>query len=562
MSPLEALTRYWHTLRPLKPVQWYGRLWLRLYRPRPQLAAAPALRPLAGHWVTPIAGAPRLLGPSRLRLLNAVHDCARPADWNDPARDKLWLYNLHYFDDLNADDSASRTDWQRSLVKRWIAENPPGQGNGWEPYPCSLRIVNWIKWALAGQVLATAWRDSLAVQTRWLRRRLEFHLLGNHLFANAKALLFSGLFFDGEEADAWQRCALAILQRELAEQVLTDGGHFERSPMYHALMLQDVLDLLNVIRALATPDSPSAMLAPKLEAAVAPMLHWLAAMTHPDATPGLFNDTAVDLAPSLAALQQHAAQLGLALPAPPQPPLERLDASGYVRAAQGPAVLLIDVAPVGPDYLPGHAHADTLSFELSLGGRRLLVNGGTSCYGSGPRRQHERSTAAHTTVEVAGQNSSQVWSGFRVGRRARPGPLQARATAERVEVRSSHDGYRFLPGRPRHERCWTMNAKGLCVTDCVTNPALAAVARFLLAPDLDIAPDGAAAWTIGARGQTLARVTVIAGSGRVEAASCTRRFGIVESTHCLAVVLAAGRAETRWTWLCDAYSLPDRQFPA
>ncbi|MEN9780004.1 MAG: hypothetical protein RL014_1152 [Pseudomonadota bacterium] len=103
--------------------------------------------------------------------------------------------------------------------------------------------------------------------------------------------------------------------------------------------------------------------------------------------------------------------------------------SGYVRLDNGPAVALLDVAPVGPDYLPGHAHADTLSFELSVGAQRVLVNSGTSCYGSSAERLRQRGTAAHNTVVVNGQDSSEVWGGFRVARR----PLPARRGSQRTE---------------------------------------------------------------------------------------------------------------------------------
>ena len=84
-----------------------------------------------------------------------------------------------------------------------------------------------------------------------------------------------------------------------------------------------------------------------------------------------------------------------------------------------PCKLLLDVASIGPDYLPGHGHADTLSFEMSLFGKRTLVNRGISQYGI-EVRQVERGTAAHNTVVINNENSSEVWSGFRVARRARP----------------------------------------------------------------------------------------------------------------------------------------------
>ena len=97
-----------------------------------------------------------------------------------------------------------------------------------------------------------------------------------------------------------------------------------------------------------------------------------------------------------------------------------LEQTGYVRLAKEHAVALIDAAPIGPDYIPGHAHADTLSFELSIRGRRILVNGGTSTYQNNLQRHKERSTQSHNTVEVNGRNSSEVWGAFRVARRAKP----------------------------------------------------------------------------------------------------------------------------------------------
>jgi hypothetical protein len=144
------LSRYWHTLRHLRPVQIYGRLWFRLYRPRPDPRPAPTRRLASQAWAAPLLRPVSILGPARLRFLNQTHELLGPDAWNDPARDKLWLYNLHYFDDLNAVDAPARADWHRALIDRWIAENPPGRGNGWEPYPTSLRIVNWVKWVSSG----------------------------------------------------------------------------------------------------------------------------------------------------------------------------------------------------------------------------------------------------------------------------------------------------------------------------------------------------------------------------------------------------------------------------
>ena len=204
MNRLRWLARMWHTLRYLQSVQLFGRVWFRLYRPRPDARAAPPMRSAVGLW-RPCRRAASLMAPMRLRLLcRSSTRLPTPGDWNHVDWPRLWLYNAHYFDDLVADDASARGDWHRELLARWLRDNPPARGSGWEPYPTSLRIVNWCKWALAGNAFDEAARHSLGVQARLAARRLERHLLGNHLWANAKALVFAGCFFDGAEAARWR----------------------------------------------------------------------------------------------------------------------------------------------------------------------------------------------------------------------------------------------------------------------------------------------------------------------------------------------------------------------
>jgi uncharacterized heparinase superfamily protein len=282
------------------------------------------------------------------------------------------------------------------------------------------------------------------------------------------------------------------------------------------------------------------------------MLAWLDGMTHPDGQMALFNDVAFGIAPEPAALRAYAQRLGMASSSPPPaeaPALQHWKDSGYVRLSSGKAIALLDVAPVGPDYLPGHAHADTLSFELSVFGQRVVVNGGTSRYGLGLERLRERETAAHSTVEVAGQSSSEVWGGFRVARRAYPFDLLLQNEPGRLQVACSHDGYTRLPGRPVHRRAWEMDADSLLVTDTVTGGEHPAVARYILHPAVQISAAGANAWQLALpSGQNL-RIKVLAGRSRVEPARYAPEFGKVLPTQCLAVELAAGQAQAEWTWI-------------
>ena len=549
---LIKLCRYWYTLRHLKPLQLYARVWFRLYKPRPTVpATAQSLRVAKGDLQVPAARMPSMLGPWQFRFLNQGHTLPEQGGWNDAALDKLWLYNLHYFDDLNAHDSDTRGVWHRALLERWLQENPPASGNGWEPYPTSLRIVNWVKWLAAGNAPLPGMANSLAVQADWLARRLEWHLLGNHLFANAKALVFAGLLFEGTVATEWLAKGLKIIECELPEQVLADGGNFERSTMYHAIFLEDVLDLVNAA-AHWSGQVPDAQVAQWHEIA-GRMLAWLVAMTHPDGEIALFNDAAFGIALGLGELQAYAQRLGIVDSLRDErssglPKLVQFSESGYVRLETYNAVALLDVAPIGPDYLPGHAHADTLSFELSVFGQRVVVNGGTSCYGLGPERLRERGTAAHSTVEVAAQNSSEVWGGFRVARRAYPFDLQISDDPGKLQVACSHDGYKRLSGAPVHRRVWLMTAGSLRVTDTLRGGTHLALARYLLHPSVQVSSAGNNVWQFTLPAEQSLRVTVLAGFSRIEPASYAPEFGRVLPTLCLVVELSHGQALVEWLW--------------
>lgn len=427
--------------------------------------SAPAARSIKGNWVNPCKKNPSLLFPYCFRFLNKEHELDSVKDWNNPRWEKLWLYNLHYFDDLQACDAENKKALHLDLIGKWIHENPSGMGNGWEPYPTSLRIVNWIKWALAGNSLPDEALHSLAVQTRYLFKKLEYHLLGNHLFANAKALIFAGLFFDGVEAEKWLNKGLQILAKEVPEQVLADGGHFERSPMYHAIILEDLLDLINISQVYN--GVVLAEIQAKWRDKTNKMLFALSKQSHPDGEIAFFNDAATGIAAKPDEIQDYARRLGIK-------PDERIDnrvgclsETGYYSVSRNDWYLIADAASICPDYLPGHAHADTLSFELSKGRQRVLVNSGTSCYGISQERLRQRKTPAHNTLSVDGQDSSEVWSGFRVAGRAKIVTRDIEILHDKDVIRAAHDGFKRLKSVVVHQRTWSLSDDGLVISDNV-----------------------------------------------------------------------------------------------
>lgn len=472
-----SIARTLRTVRHLKPVQVGNRVWRKLRRPSPRLGPPPPVRQI-GPITQPCGRSESLLRERQVRLLGITRDIERSSDWNRDEWPKLWLYGLHYHDGLRAE--ATDTALKRAFVERWMAENPPLVGNGWEPYPLSLRIVNWIYWLANQERPDPSILTSLAVQVRALEGLLEYHLLGNHLWANGKALIFAGLFFDGPEAAHWYAKGQRIAEAQRREQFLDDGGHFELSPSYHQLMLEDVLDIINLSAVAGRP------LSADWYATAERALDWLHIMTRPDGSIPLFNDAFEDVAPPTSELNDYALRLGIAAVPPPKRGLTYLAASGYARWNGNDFIVWADVGRLGPDYIPGHAHADCLGFELFAGGMPLIVDTGVSTYDRVPRREYERGTMAHNSVAIAGADQAELWASFRVGRR----PNIHNVAVDAAAVAAEHDGYDRLG--VRHRRRFDFADRSVIISDRLARRRSGppATARFHFAPGTQVTIDG------------------------------------------------------------------------
>jgi uncharacterized heparinase superfamily protein len=320
--------------------------------------------------------------------------------------------------------------------------------------------------------------------------------------------------------------------------------------MYHALAVEDMLDLCNLMSCYRNDLTPAELQATATWRDITErMRKWLHATCHPDGEIAFFNDAAIGIAPSPRELDDYAIRLGLSTLSDRGDSGRWLAASGYARLSNDRAVLIADIAPVGPDYLPGHAHADTLSFELSVRGRRMIVNSGTSCYGSGPERMRQRGTAAHSTVTVDSADSSEVWSGFRVARRARVVKANVSIQPGEATAYGAHDGYSRLPGHPIHSRKWTLVGNALVVEDEVEGGAYSAEAWFHLHPDATPAPGTTTAvGLIRLPDGEQVGWAVEVGDLQIQPSTWHPRFGQTVSSTCLRVRLAGGRAKVRFTW--------------
>ncbi|MBN1515164.1 alginate lyase family protein [Candidatus Sumerlaeota bacterium] len=508
---LGAILKYWRTARHLRTVQIIGQLRNRL-RPiweNPQrFAAEHTPPPYAGcHWrlrasfPSPL---PRLLDAGqiqqgRLTFLNQTHDLGWPPDWQPQEASKLWLYNLHYFDWLWALDFPQA----REAALDWIERYPLRAAvDGWEPYPVSLRLMNWCGCFLDRfrreteadpDFLQSLW-GSVSLQTEWLMRHLEYHLLGNHLLENAAALTIAGSCFAGDQAREWRARGLRILTDQIPEQILPDGMHFERSPMYHLRIAYLLLVLRNI-------DDDGVYTA--VQEPLPRVLQAARMLAHPDGEIALFNDSAQNVYPAPSRLQDMAESiLGASAISSAEDDLNGFwslpDAGYYGWRGENGEYLIIDAGAIGPDYQPGHAHGDIFSYELSWRGTRLIVDSGVCTYEPGAMRQYLRSTQAHNTIEINGQDQCEFWGAFRTAHRGMPRDVECFPSATGFRLSGWHDGYERLPGAPRHRREFHWDAaSGLQVKDrIVSKRPVRIVSRIHLHPDCRVMESGKNAFDI------------------------------------------------------------------
>ncbi|MBI1222777.1 MAG: hypothetical protein GC180_09265 [Bacteroidetes bacterium] len=384
-----------------------------------------------------------------LQFINLSIPIHFPVNWENQQFGLLWTYNLNYFSIL----AECKEEQGQKLMDDFVRQYP-NLNIGKQPYPTSLRIINWIKFIEQfginkREYIQVIWDDA----TR-LRDNFEFHLLANHLLENACALYMAGLFF---KESNWQDYAASILKEQLEEQFYQDGCHYERSPMYHLILTDRLLDVYIYCRhkQAGEPDLIQ-KLKDTLERAGA-FMNWLTFMSDWP----LFNDSAYGIAPEPDEIRSRfqACQL-------PISNLNQAMDSGFRRMDSGNMTLYTTCGNLTPEYQPGHAHADTLSFCLYVDESPVIVDPGTSTYQISSTRSEERSTRNHNTVTVNGANSSEIWSGFRVGRRAKCHIAQDTTN----ELIAWHDGYR--KAGIVHERQFRANSNALRLVDLLkgSNP--------------------------------------------------------------------------------------------
>ena len=440
---------YFHTIKYLKPIQIRYRLFyairrkLNLYRFLSKQKFQLNPRNLAFR--ESITSFPWEVKENTFEFLNQSFTFDKDGiNWNYSEFGKLWTYNLNYFEFLHQ-EKITKEEGLR-YIRDYIGQRET-LIDGLEPYPISLRIIFWIRFIMKHEIQDDQINNILGKHLTRLFNHVEYHLLGNHLMENSFALIFGGLYFSN---DTIFEKGKTILIKELKEQILDDGGHFEYSPMYHDILLYRLLDVYNLISANEVDHDFQFY----LKANIQRMLSWSKQMTFSKGRRAYFNDTIAEIAPSFDQLSKYAKSLKIE--SGPQLPLSN---SGFRKLQNEKAELIIDGGPAGASYIPGHSHNDALSFELYVNENPILVNTGISTYNNSDRRQLERSTLAHNTVSVEGKEQSEVWSAFRLARRSQS--LIKIREEQKVEAISTN-----FVGKV-HERTFTLSSSTLQIFETI-----------------------------------------------------------------------------------------------
>lgn len=397
---MNRLLQYSHTIKYLKLSQILWRLWIsvhkRLYRCKsyPDIKFNNNLHLKASEFTSDNKNSINIFGTN-------VEPMA--VDWNSSGNTKLWCYHLHYFDYLAAFDRDPGID----LINSWIQNNPVGMGAGWEPYPISLRTVNWIKFIIQHRIQADS--DiirSLQTQMYYLYAFREKHLLANHYFKNLVAILYLGYFLGNNKLIKWSVNEIKV---QIKEQSV-HGLHYEFSPTYHALFTKDLIDIYNLLKS----NNLEIELQEKVNPVIINALNWAyylfryggyvsAGDVNYEGCPGY--DELIKQYESISGdvfETQTVNQLDYF------PVMEHMDFE----------IMLLN-APFNPSYNPAHSHCDKLSVLLWYDGIPILVDTGNFSYEKSEERDFARSVEAHNTLQIDKLQQAECWDVFRIGRRGK-----------------------------------------------------------------------------------------------------------------------------------------------
>lgn len=370
--------------------------------------------------------------------------------WHPVGAGRDWCEAINAFEwlrDLRAAGGDGPRRCARDHVANWIHANERWNSVTWEPVTMGRRLAHWLAhfefFAASAEIeFRQRLLRSIARQARHLARVLPAGLAGSDAISAIKGLIYAGVCLPGAEAQLAR--GLQLLIQELPRQLMADGGQLERSPERHFLALRDLIDIR------ATLLSGGHECPEELQGAIDLMTPVLRLLQHGDGGLALFNDSRQSEGYQVDMVLQRAGARGRALMTTPS--------CGFQRLQAGRSLIIVDAGPPPPPGFDGHLHAGTLSFEMSVGRERLIVNCGAQS-GENEWQSLQRATAAHSTLTLADTNSTEILPGRSPERRVAVVTCKRDDADGQVWLELGHDGYRELYGLS-HERRLYLNATG------------------------------------------------------------------------------------------------------
>jgi len=365
-------------------------------------------------------------------------------------------------------------------------------------------------------------RASLFRQVKFLERNLERYRADSHLIANSRALFIAGYYFEGEEGARWRLLGQDVLWAELRNQFGGDGGHCERSPMLHAAVLADYLEVLAVLRTageevppwvakkvrgmagflqrLLLPDDGLPTMHDSVPEGIVPPSELLAMAAAEFREPSLRPRTeGFDVWPYVVLGDDGARTFAQLTPLAEPPTSRALRRTGYyVFAGPNGDEMVVDAQGIAAPHLGAHAHCNVFGYELAVNRQRVIVDSGVSGFEPGMWRDYFRSTRAHNTVAIDGAEQSELWGAFNVAGSAQVGPVRWLVREGLTYFEATHDGYsRLEPGLMHTRRIFFLPGRFWCVCDDVRGTGEHQLESFIhFHPDvqLDVACQGTTAF--------------------------------------------------------------------
>jgi hypothetical protein len=358
----------------------------------------------------------------KITLINRSKEFREEINWNFTGFGTLWNIMFNSFEFLNNENTTAE-DGKNAILS--FLQSAKRNASYFDSQCITGRIINAVKFCSRYNIHDRTINEFIYYQCIYLKKNPEFHLRNHHLLENGFALLFAAVYFNEY---AFFDFSERLLFNNLPRQILHDGAHFELSVMYHLLVLHHILDSIYILEK---SNFPSDRLKTKLKTYAPKMLGWVQHLQMNNGCLPAFNDSADGYCPPLRTVLKIAADMKIDAVVVP------LKDSGFRKLKNRNFEMVIDVNGLSPQESPGHAHADTFHFVLYVFGDPFIVDTGVSTYTKGKERLYERSTMAHNTVVIDDCNQSEIYSTFRVGRRAKVINLHEKNN----EIEGTHDGY-------------------------------------------------------------------------------------------------------------------------